>query len=130
MNIYNNLPQETRELFLSIIIDELDHNCLLSETISDRYGDLNELHSKCFNEDYFIVGYYEANKFIEENFASTFEAIDIVKQYEIDNFGEFKTSIDSESICNMLAYIIGEEIIYELNEDSDIKETIECLKNL
>lgn len=130
MNNFNNLKEETKKEFASIIIDELEHNCLLNEFINDIYGDLTELHSKLFNEEYFIIGYYEANKFIEANFDNTFEAIDIVKQYELNHFGEFTTSIDSESICNMLAYIIGEELIYSIDENEEIKNIIEGLKNL
>ncbi len=130
MTNFNELPKETKKQFTSIIIDELEHNCLMDETILDRYGDLSELHFKLFNEDYFIIGYYEANKFIEANFNSTFQAIEIVKDWEINHFGEFTTDINSEAICNMLAYIIGEELIYSLEEDKEIKEIIEQLKNL
>ncbi len=127
MKNYNNLPTETRQQFISIIIDELEHNCLLDETIIDRYGDLTDLHYKCFNEDSFIIGYYEASKFIDANDLDTFEAIDIVKEYEVDHFGKFTTKIDPESIVNMLAYIYGEELIYsfEIETVEELKEEIE-----
>lgn len=130
MENFNNLSSEAKQIFASEIIEELEHNALPNETIIDRYGYLSELHFKCFNEDYFIIGYYEANEFIKKHFRNVFEAIDIVKQYEIDNFGEFTTDINSESICNMLAYIIGEEIIQSLDEDETIKNIIEELKNI
>ena len=130
MTNYNNLKQSAKNIFTSIIIEELEHNCLLEESLRDRYGDLSDLHFKLFNEEYFIVGYYQANKFIEANFSSTFEAIDIVKEYELDHFGEFTTQINSEAIANMLAYIIGEEIIYSLNEEEEVKNIIEQLKSL
>ncbi len=130
METFNNLPQKTQNLFKSIIIDELKHNCLLDETIADRYIDLTELHFKLFNEDYFIIGYYKANKFIEANFYNTFEAIEIVRDWEVEHLGEFTTEINSEAICNMLAYIIGQEIIYSLDENDKIKNIIEQLKNL
>ena len=129
MNNYNNLKQNTQELFKSIIIEELEHNCLLDETINDRYGDLQELHSKLFNEDYFIIGYYQANCFIKNNFDSAFDIINIVKEYEDNNFGCFNTDINSESIVNMFAYIVGEEITHSLDEDMNIKEVLEQLKN-
>lgn len=128
MDIFNNLPEETRKEFTSIIIEELEHNCLPEETILDRYSYITDLHQKLFNEDYFIVGYYNSEQFIKNNFDSTFEAIDIVKTYEVEHFGEFTTSLNSESICNMLACIIGEELIYSLNEDSTIEELINNLK--
>ena len=127
MTNYNNLTEKTQELFKSIIIEELEHNCLLNESISDRYGDLNELQSKCFNEDYFIIGYYQANCFIKDNFNSAFEIINVVKDYEVDNFGEFNTDINSESIVNMFAYIVGEELIYSLDEDMNIKKILKQL---
>ena len=127
MTNYNDLTEKTQELFKSIIIEELEHNCLLNESLSDRYGDLNELHSKLFNEDYFIIGYYQANCFIKDNFDNAFNIISIVKDYEVDNFGEFNTDINSESIVNMFAYIVGEELIYSLDEDMNIKEVIKQL---
>jgi len=127
MTNYNDLTEKTQELFKSIIIEELEHNCLLNESLSDRYGDLNELHSKLFNEDYFIIGYYQANCFIKDNFDNAFDIISIVKDYEVDNFGEFNTDINSESIVNMFAYIVGEELIYSLDEDMNIKEVLKQL---
>jgi hypothetical protein len=130
MKNFNNLNKETQNIFSSMIIEELEHNCLLNETIEDRYGDLSDLHHKLFNEYYFIIGYYEANCFIKDNFSDAFEIIDIVKEYEEDNFGQFNTPLNSESIVNMFAYIVGEELIYSLNEDEEVKEIIEELKNL
>ena len=131
MENYNKLTTEAKEQFISIILEELEFSCSKNESLVVNYSDnLQDLHHKCFNEDYFIVGYYEASKFIDANFNSTFQAIDIVKEYEIDHFGEFTTQINSESICNMLAYIIGEEIIYSIDEDLKLDEVIEYLKTL
>ena len=130
MKNFNNLTNEAKRIFVWVIIEELENNALPDETIYDRYGDLSELHFRCFNQDYFIIGYYQASEFIKKHFYDAFNAIDIVKEYQIDNFGEFTTEINSESICNMLAYIIGEEIIHSLDEDKPIKEIIEELKNI
>ena len=131
MENYNNLTIEGQKKFIDIIIENLEYSDNHNETLSEIYRDgLSDLHHKCFNEDYFIIGYYQANKFIEANFSSTFDAIDIVKEYEIDNFGEFNTQINSEAIANMLAYIIGEEIIYSIDEDFTVYEAIEYLKTL
>ena len=131
MNNYNKLTIEAQKQFIDIIIEELQFSCVNNESLVETYYDnLQDLHHKCFNEDYFIVGYNKANKFIETNFDDAFEAIDIVKEYELDHFGEFTTQINSEAIANMLAYIIGEEIIYSINEDYNINEAIEYLKTL
>ncbi|MDG1857825.1 MAG: hypothetical protein P8I94_01900, partial [Emcibacteraceae bacterium] len=51
-----------------------------------------------------------------------FNAIDIVKEYEIDNFGEMNTKVNSEAIANMLSYICGEQVISELDNFDDIEE--------
>ena len=64
------------------------------------------------NEDYFIIGYYEAEKWLKKD--SIFNAIDKIKEYEQFNFGQVTTDLSSsESVANMLAYILGEEILFE-----------------
>lgn len=96
-------------------------NLELASHILDRINDgvltddnMDDLHFHCFNEDYYIVGYYNAEQWIKEHFVSTFDAINTVKEYEIDTFGEMNTDINSESIANMLAYIKGEDLLSEL----------------
>lgn len=79
--------------------------------------DFSELHHKCFNTDYYIIGYYQANQWLKSHDIDAFEAIDYVRQYEMDNFGEFNTKINSESIVNMYVYIKGEEILNSLDVD-------------
>ena len=88
-------------------------------------------HYHCFNEDYYIIGYYEANKWLEKHNMSAFEAIDIVREYEVDNFEEFTTETNSESIVNMLVYIYGEEIIYSLKSENvkELKNELETNNN-
>jgi len=84
----------------------------------------DEWHYYCFNEDYYIIGYYQASEWLKRHRIGEFEAVEIVKNYELEHFGEFTTDINSESIVNMLAYIYGEELIYSLNA-----ETVFQLKN-
>jgi len=97
----------------------------------------SDLHNELYNMDYFIIGTYQAKQFLGEE---AFEAIEIIKNYEQDNFGEVTTDLSSpESVANMLAYIVGEEILSEsdtlsdkcdslLSED-DIKNIIEELSD-
>ncbi len=87
----------------------------------------DEWHYHCFNEDYYIIGYYDANQWLKKHNLSTFEAVEIVRNYEVDNYGKFWTYINSESIVNMLAYIYGEEIIYDIDAESveELKEILE-----
>lgn len=107
----------------------LEHAVMIMEAINDdRITDdnLDELHNEVFNTDYFIIGYYQANKWIVENFGDAFSAIDIVKEYELENFGTFNTEVNSESIANMLSYICGEYVIADLDVNSldELKESL------
>lgn len=72
----------------------------------------SELHYHLYNEDYFIIGYYQAEEFLKKY--GIFAAIEKIKQYEQYNFGEVNTDFsDSEKVANMFAYIVGEEALAE-----------------
>ncbi len=84
----------------------------------------NELHHELFNTDYYIIGTYQAKEWLKEHNLCTFEVCDYIKEYEMQNFGECYTDLSSpEKVVNMLTYIIGEELIYHLEDE--ILETIE-----
>jgi len=96
-------------------------NTIESEIVSHAIDKLNdgigldqpasELHHYLFNEDYFIIGYYEAEKFLS-NGPGVFSDIETIKEYEQDNFGEVHTDFSSsEKVANMYAYIKGEELL-------------------
>ena len=94
------LKQDVR----NYIIDQLTDNVGLDQYIGD-------LHHYLLNEDYFIIGYYEAEKWLKKD--SIFNAIETIKEYEESNFGQVTTDLSSsESVANMLAYILGEEILF------------------
>jgi len=102
-------------------IDGID--AIIDYTAEDERGDtidVSELHHKLFNEDYFIIGYYQAEKALESY--GIFAAIDTVREYEISNSGEFTTEVNSEAIANMLAYIIGEEILHDSEALADVDD--------
>ena len=90
----------------------------VKEYITDRLGDgigetqhASDLHHYLLNEDYFIIGTYEAKQFLD---GEAFNAIEKVKTYEQDNFGEVSTDLsEPEKVVNMFAYIVGEEILRE-----------------
>ena len=93
----------------------------------------SDLHSKLFNEDYFIIGYYQAEQWLIAN-TGIFNAMEIIKDYEQDNFGEVLTDLsDSEKVCNMIAYIGGEEVLQQSKTLQDrwndrlSDEDIECI---
>ena len=89
----------------------------LIQQLQDDVGldnDINELHHYLINEDYFIIGYYQARKWLEKE--SVFEAIEKIREYEQFNFGEVTTDFsDEEKTANMLAYVLADEILNENN---------------
>lgn len=84
------------------------------EALKDGYtGYYCDLHNEVFNTDYYIIGTYEAKEALEEY--GVFDAIEKVQTYEKENFGEIYTDLsDPEKLINMLYYIIGEEVLYEM----------------
>ena len=89
----------------------------LIQQLQDDVGldnDINDLHHYLINEDYFIIGYYQARKWLEKE--SVFESIEKIKDYEKSNFGEVTTDFsDEEKTANMLAYVLADEILNENN---------------
>tara|TARA_R100001510_G_scaffold46180_1_gene43053 strand:+ start:2256 stop:2621 length:366 start_codon:yes stop_codon:yes gene_type:complete len=88
---------------------------LENSSMTNDYNDLNELacdvHHECFNNDYYIIGTYQAKKWLGDN---AFNAIEIIKNYEQDNFGEVSTDFsDPEKVVNMYTYIVGEEVVHK-----------------
>ena len=86
----------------------LDHALSNLEDLCGLDNDGADLHYYLFNEDYFIIGHYQAQQFLGNH---SFRAIEYVQDYEKDNFGEVSTEITDEKIANMFAYIAGEEIL-------------------
>ena len=85
------------------------------ETLKEGYsGYYCDLHHEVFNTDYYIIGTYEAKKALEEY--GVFDAIEKVQTYEKDNFGEVYTDLSDRKLINMLYYIIGEEVLFEMME--------------
>lgn len=87
------------------------------EALEDGYsGYYCDLHNEVFNTDYYIIGTYQAKEALKDY--GVFEAIERVQAYEKDNFGEIYTDLsDPEKLINMLYYIIGEEVLFEIMDN-------------
>ena len=112
------------------------------QQLNDEVGldnDVSDLPHYLLNKDYFIIGSYRAEQWLKKD--SIFNAIEKIKDYEQSNFGQVSTDLSSsENVANMLAYILGEEILFESDiyqqiqfdknilEEDDIKNLIEDLK--
>mgnify|MGYP000005821145 CR=1 FL=1 len=95
------------------------------ELINDKVltdDNRDDWHYLAFNEDYYIIGYYQASEWLKKHSINPFKAVSICQRYELNNFGVTPSFYDnSEKVVNMLVYIYGEEIINELELDNIIK---------
>lgn len=116
------MENKTKLELVNTIIDALNDGRLNNMPVS-------EIHHEVFNTDYFIIGYYQAEQWLIKN-GGVFAAIETIQDYEKDNFGEVSTDLsNAEKVCNMLVYILGEEIINSLETiqkywDEDTTEEI------
>ena len=110
--------------------------------LEDQVGldnDVSDLHHYLLNEDYFIIGTYKAKQWLG---SEVFDVIETIREYEQSNFGQVTTDFsDPEKVANMIAYILGEEILSESDiyqqiqfdkdilEEDDISNLIEDLKD-
>lgn len=102
--MYNSKEKAMREEARTAII----------EALRDGYtGYYCDLHNEVFNTDYYIIGTEQAKEALKEY--DVFEALEKVQTYEKDNFGEVNTDLSNpEKLINMLYYIIGEEVLFEM----------------
>ena len=74
-----------------------------------------DLGHEIYNTDYYIIGTYQAKRWLGDD---VFEVIDSIKYYEQSEFGEVSTDFSSpEAIVNMFVYIVGERNICEMVEE-------------
>lgn len=111
--------------------DELIQHVI--NTIKDQeLTDFEELHFHAFNEDYYIIGYYQADQWLKSHDISPWEAIEKVIEWERDALGEVTLApedINSEKIVSMYVYVVGEELLAEFDLDQSPEDLIEDLEN-
>jgi len=98
------------------LLDYLDNNDLtIEEAIKD-----DDLHHKVYNEDYFIIGYYNAEQWLIDDNGNnqTFEVLSYVMEQEREMLGENNTIFDNaETLVNHYAYWVGNKIINDLRNE-------------
>ena len=111
----NSIKAELKAHLLNLI--DID---LLTERNQDDW------HFHAFNEDSYLIGYYNCEEWLKKHDVSAFKAINEIVEYELDNFGEVHTKLDNaESVVNMYVYIQGEELMSGI----DTLEELEALCN-
>lgn len=116
----NSINQELKQYLIDFI-----NYC------DDQRTDWDDLHNEAFNEDYYIIGYYQASEWLKSHDVDAFEAIAYVIQKENDHFGESNLradDINSERIVNLLVYFAAFEVIPNVDLSNITKqELIEVL---
>ena len=86
------------------------------EKLQDGIGEgeyVCDLHHELFNTELYLICHSECEKWLDRHGLTAFDAINEVIEYETYNFGQANTPINPEKIVSMLAYIYGQEILYE-----------------
>ena len=110
-----------REDVKQYIIDQLESGVGL-----DNYSE--DLHHYVLNEDYFIIGTYKAEQWLG---ADTWQAIKLVQDYEDEMFGERHCDIScAQSLANMVAYILGEELLHDCKWLDDCRDNSELIRQI
>ena len=105
------------------IKQELRYNLIeyVKQCDEDR-TDFDDLHHEVFNEDYYIIGYYQASQWLKQHDVDAFEAIRYVIEQELAHFGESNLKhqdINSEHIVNLLVYFAA----FDIMPDCDLSNT-------
>jgi len=83
--------------------------------------DFSDIHNELFNEDYYIIGTYEAKQWLGSD---AFNCIGDIQEYEKAEFGESYTDLsDPEKVVNMYVYLVGEHILQDVIDE--VQEEIE-----
>lgn len=95
----------------------------------DEGVEASDLHHYLYNEDYFIIGTWDAKQFLANKVdGGVFEAIEKIREYEQDNFGEVNTDFsDPEKVVNMYAYIVGEELLNDCKTFTNADEKLDSI---
>ena len=110
MNTYQEKQNEIKTFCLDRLREIAEY--MDNQDFRDAY--VSDLHDQIFNQDYYIIGRYQAKEWMG---ADAFDMIGDVQEYERDNFGEVHTDLsEPESVVNMWVYVQGWEYIHECYE--------------
>ena len=104
------------------------------DTINDQeLTEFDELHFHAFNEDHYIIGYYNAEQWLERHGVTAWEAIGAVLDWEAEVFGETHLTsddVDSETIVNKYVYLLGEELLSEFDLDQSSEKLLADIQKI
>jgi len=109
-NSYYNLDDQIKKVS-DYGIDKIKE---LEQKEIDKYLKDQELHYYMYNEDYFIIYYYDGKKFINNEF---FNMLELMIEYdetikdELFNCSTKPNNLNESSFSNLFAYVVGNQLI-------------------
>ena len=99
----------------SIKTELLNHiNDLVNDEVIDS-SNFEDWHQIAFNDDYYIIGYWNASEWLKKHDLDAFEAIEDLIEYQkfyLDRIDFQPSDINSEYVVNQLAYWYGYDLDY------------------
>lgn len=99
------------------IMQELNQH--VEDLIADgviNTDNIEDAHHIAFNQDYYIIGYYQAKQWLDSHGVDAWEAIAYVVEQHMQHFGEVylkPEDINEEHIVNLLVFFAGYDIDIE-----------------
>lgn len=114
--MYDSICTELKEHVLTLVNDGV-------LTLDNQ----DDWHHIAFNEDYYLIGYYNCDEWLKKHDVSSWDAISTVIEWERDTLGEVQLKpedINAERVVNLLVYVLGEDVL-DHNLVSEIEEMLE-----
>lgn len=91
------------------------------EECSNVYG--GDLAYKLYNEDYYIIGYFEAKEFLKNFFD---DMIETLEQYKEETGENYPDVTDTEKLASLLVLNVAREILNDSNTLNKKYDTFLC----
>ena len=103
-------------MFSSEIKKEIANEMFISfkdyESIQDMY--LCDIANEFYNNDYYIIGIYQAKEWLKKYFDDMLEVIEYWEDETGEQYGQMIT--DVEKLATLVAYTVADTILYEVYE--------------
>ena len=103
-------------MFSSEIKKEIANEMFISfkdyESIQDMY--LCDIANEFYNNDYYIIGIYQAKEWLKKYFDDMLEVIEYWEDETGEQYGQMIT--DVEKLVTLVAYTVADTILYEVYE--------------
>lgn len=100
----------------SIINELIAHAQDLIESGHINQDNIDDAHHIAFNEDYYIIGFYQADEWLKKHGVSPWDAIGYVIEQQEEMLGEvilLPDDCNSEHVVNQLVFFAGCQVDFE-----------------